>query len=76
MTAAQLPLFPPEALPEMAVPVAEWSDEWRAAQMLRLVEGLRFDPARLAAYEATVPTGRDFRDFLDFVIWQCGGRSQ
>ncbi len=70
---AQFSLFPPGALPEVATPVAEWSVEWREASLLRLVEGVRFDPARLARASVGHP---DMRDFLDHCIWQLGGRSQ
>ena len=73
MSAVQLPLFGPDALPEVAAPVAEWSQEWRDATMLRLVEGVRFDPTRLARYAAGDP---DRIKFLDHAIWQLGGRSQ
>jgi hypothetical protein len=66
-------LFDAADIPEMAVPVAEWSIEAREASMLQLIERIRYDPVRLAAYEAKVPDGRDF---LDHVIWQLGGRSQ
>jgi hypothetical protein len=73
-------LFASADLPRAAVPAAEWSQEWADARMLKVVEAVRFDPARLAAYEAGLremgfepghPTG-----FLDFVIAQVGGRSQ
>ncbi len=70
---AQFSLFPPGALPEVATPVAEWSMEWREASLLRLVEGVRFDPERLARVSVGHP---DMRDFLDHCIWQLGGRSQ
>lgn len=73
MSVVQLSLFAPAALPEMAVPVSEWSTEWREASMLRLVESVRFDPVRLALASHRHP---DMRDFLDHVIWQLGGRSQ
>ena len=61
------------SLPEAAAPVSEASDEWRDAQLLRLVEGIRFDPARLARYMADNPDGTGF---LDFMIERLGGRSQ
>jgi hypothetical protein len=70
---AQPSLFPAEALPEMATPVAEWSQEWCDAMLLRLVEGVRFNPERLARASVGSP---DMRDFLDHVLWQLGGRSQ
>jgi hypothetical protein len=73
MSATQLPLFPAAALPEMAVPLAEWSREWCDAAMLRLIEGVRFDPERLAQASVGHP---DMREFLDHMIWQLGGRSQ
>lgn len=73
MTAVQLPLFPPSALPEVATPVGEGSPEWRDAMLLRLVEGVRFDPERLARASVGHP---DMRDFLDHCLWQLGGRSQ
>jgi hypothetical protein len=70
---AQTPmLFDAKSLPEMAIPVAEASVEWREAQMLRLVEGIRFSPERLASY---LSRGGD-AGFLDFVIERLGGRSQ
>ncbi|HXA23733.1 MAG TPA: hypothetical protein VNW90_15690 [Acetobacteraceae bacterium] len=66
-------LFDAADVPEMAVPVAEHSQEWRDAQLLQLVEGVRFDPQRLAAYVAGAPDGCEF---LDYVIERLGGRSQ
>jgi hypothetical protein len=62
-----------ETLPEVATPVGEASQEWHDARLLRLVEGVRYDPDRLAAYLAKQPDGLGF---LDHVIWQLGGRSQ
>jgi hypothetical protein len=62
-----------ENLPEMATPVSEASQEWHDARLLRLVEGILYNPERLAAYVAKQPDGRDF---LEFVIWRLGGRSQ
>jgi hypothetical protein len=69
----QLLLFDAESLPEMATPVAEASVEWREAQMLRLIEGIRFNPERLAAYLVKHPGGVGF---LNFMIERLGGRSQ
>ena len=69
----QLPLFPPEAVPETAVPVGEASLEWQAAQMLRLFESIRYNPERLARYCGQEPSRRDF---LDWSIAMLGGRSQ
>ena len=66
-------LFHPDELPETAVPVSEASQEWHDARLLRLVEGVRFNPERLAAY---VTKQRDGLEFLDFVLWKLGGRSQ
>jgi hypothetical protein len=57
---------------QMPTPVAEASVEWREAQMLRLIEGVRFNPERLAAY---VGLNGDV-GFLDFLIERFGGRSQ
>jgi hypothetical protein len=57
----------------MATPASEASMEWREAQMLRLVEGIRFNPERLAAY---VADNSDGTGFLDFMIERLGGRSQ
>jgi hypothetical protein len=55
------PLFEPEMTPEMA------------ASILKVIEDVRFDPAKLAEYEEKFPDGRAF---LDFVIAGLGGRSQ
>lgn len=73
-------LFDPADIPRTAVPVDEWSREWADARMLKAVEAIRFDPERLAAYEAGL-RGKGFEpghptEFLDFVIAQVGGRSQ
>lgn len=69
----QLMLFPLADIPEVATPVSEASGEWRDAQMLRLIEGVRYTPERLAAY---VGTDLDRVGFLDFMIERLGGRSQ
>ena len=69
----QLTLFAPGSLPEMALPVSEASQEWRDAQLLRLIEGIRYDPERLAAYVAKSPDGEGF---LNYMIERLGGRSQ
>jgi len=53
--------------------VGEGSPEWRDAMLLRLVEGVRFDPERLARASVGHP---DMRDFLDHCLWQLGGRAQ
>ena len=53
--------------------MSEASPEWRDAQLLRLIEGVRYDPERLARYVADNPDGMGF---LDFMIERLGGRSQ
>ena len=53
--------------------VSEDSLEWRDAQMLRLIESVRFNPERLAQYVGNQP---DRIEFLDFVLRRLGGRSQ
>jgi hypothetical protein len=62
-----------ENLPEVATPVSEASQEWHDVQLLRIIEGILYNPERLAAYVAKQPDGRDFQEF---VVWQLGGRSQ
>jgi hypothetical protein len=69
----QLPLFEPSELPTTAVRVSENSQEWHDAQLLKLVESIRFNPERLASF---VARQRDGVGFLDFMLWQLGGRSQ
>lgn len=54
-------------------PVSEASQEWDDVRLLRLVEGVRFSPERLARYLADDPDGIGF---LDFMIERLGGRSQ
>ena len=66
-------LFDAADLPVMASPVSEASMEWRQAQLLRLVEAVRFNPEALARYAADNP---DRVAFLDFTITMLGGRSQ
>jgi hypothetical protein len=72
-------LFPASEMPKAAIPVCEASQEWMDAQLLRSVEGIRFDEGKCAADVASVESaapGGDRRGFLDFVIEQLGGRSQ
>lgn len=54
-------------------PVSETSQEWEDVRLLRLVEGVRFNPERLARYLGDDP---DRIGFLDFMIERLGGRSQ
>lgn len=62
-----------DVLPECATPVSEASEEWRDARLLQIIEHIRFNPERLAAYLA----GPDADvGFLDFMIERLGGRSQ
>jgi hypothetical protein len=75
-------LFATTDLPEVASPVGEYSPEARHMAMLKTIEAVRFDLTRLAAYEASLQAeGLGFepnhgREFLDFCLWQMGGRSQ
>ena len=69
-------LFSLVDIPEVAVPVNEASPEWQDAIILRAFEHIRFDPAKLAAYEAALPPSINGREFLDYMIERTGGRSQ
>jgi hypothetical protein len=69
-------LFAPEEIPEMAVPVSEASPEWRDACILKAAESIRFNPERLAEFQARVPGIGDPVEFLDFIIECAGGRVQ
>jgi hypothetical protein len=73
MSGQQLPLFAPEMVPEAAVPVPEWSPDWVVARILRATEDVLFNPDKLAKYEAKNPDGLAF---LEFLVENCGGRSQ
>ena len=75
-------LFPADQIPKVPVAAAEHSQEARDAALLHAVERIRFNDAKLAAYEADLQATdlgfvKDYgRDFLDFVLSQLGGRSQ
>lgn len=73
-------LFPLEEIPQMAVPVSEASPEWQDALLLKAVEGVRFNPERLAKFRSDiaikVPGIGDPVNFLDYLIERAGGRSQ
>jgi hypothetical protein len=65
-------LFDAASLPELAAIGEATSVEWREALMLRFIEGIRFNPERLASY---LSRGGD-AGLLDFAIERLGGRSQ
>ena len=78
-TVDQLMLFDTQEIPKAPIPVSDASPEWRDALTLKIAESVRFDPERLAAYEASVKLtapGSNPRRFLDLLIEQMGGRSQ
>jgi hypothetical protein len=72
-------LFSLDQIPEVALPVSESSPEWQDAMLLKAIESVRFDPERLADYEASVEAkapGCRPRELLDWFIARLGGRSQ
>ena len=72
-------LFPPEEIPETAIPVSEASPEWQEALLIKAVESVRFNPERLAEYRAALALSApdvDPVEFLDYLIDRAGGRSQ
>jgi hypothetical protein len=76
---SELMLFPPEEIPETAIPVSEASPEWQEALILKTVESVRFNPERLSEYREAVAVSSPDIDpiaFLDYLIACAGGRSQ
>lgn len=58
----------------------EIMEEASVSTILTAIERIRFNPQRLAEFERAIaenaPGVGDATEFLDYLIWRAGGRSQ